>query len=281
MKKKIRYTFSSSEKTLPIYMDSIGYNPQELDFDRPEGYPYYHWLQTIKGEGLLEFADQRLILEEGRGVLLAPYTPHKYHPNYDKTSQWSTVYLTFSGAAIDRILNALQMNYSAVYRETEPNLFYHFIKQTFTFIEAEQPYRSLIDYDLSAKLYEFMILIKKYGKLDDRLSTIQSYDKIRPIVEWLERVYPKNIGLLEISEQANISSQHLNKLFHDTFGMSPYSFLVQLRMREAKRLLLTDVHLTLKDIAQQVGFNAVSHFVTTFKNREGITPKQYRDLHVK
>ncbi len=46
---KIRYTFSSIEKTLPLFIESIGYNPQEEDFARPEGYPYYHWLQTLEG----------------------------------------------------------------------------------------------------------------------------------------------------------------------------------------------------------------------------------------
>lgn len=280
MKAKVRYTFTPSEKTLPIYIDSVGYNPQELDFDRPEGYPYYHWLQTVAGQGVLKFADQHLVLKPGRGVLLAPYTPHKYHPNYEQTDQWSTLYLTFSGSAIDSILNALQINYSAVYRETEPNLFIPFICGILDYIDTELATNPLIDYDISSKLYSFLILLKKYGKIDGRLSTIQSYEKIRSIVEWLERVYPQNIGLLEISKQANMSSQHLNKLFHDTFGMSPYSFLVQVRIREAKRLLLTDVNLTLKDIAKLVGFNAVSHFVTTFKNREGITPKHYRDLHI-
>lgn len=95
----------------------------------------------------------------------------------------------------------------------------------------------------------------------------------------VEQVYPENIGLPEMSEKAQMSSQHLNTLFHDTFGISPYSFLVQLRIREAKRLLITDTSLTMKDVAKMVGFNGVSHFVSTFKRREGITPSVYRSLH--
>ncbi|SEO58377.1 AraC-type DNA-binding protein [Amphibacillus marinus] len=281
MDKKIRYTFSPPERSIPIYIDSIGFNPQELDFDRPEGYPYYHWLLTVEGEGVLAFSDHQHILEKGRGVLLAPYTPHKYHPNYEKTASWSTVYLTFSGASVTSILDSLQMDYSAIYRETQDNVFYSCIQNIFNELAASQDSSPIIDYNMSSLLYHFILEIKKYGRVDDKLSTIQSYDKIRPIVEWMERVYQENIGLLEISEQANISSQHLNKLFHDTFNLSPYAFLVQLRIREAKRLLLTDTELTLKDVAERVGFNAVSHFVTTFKNREGITPKQYKDLHCK
>lgn len=279
MDQKIRYTFLPPKKSLPIYIDSIGYNPFELDFDRPEGYPYYHWLQTVAGEGVIEILNQKFVLEQGRGILLAPYTPHKYQPNYKKTSEWSTVYLTFSGATIESIFNALEMNYSSIYHDTDTNHLHHFIQDILAYLETEQINDPLVNYHLSAKLYEFVILIKKYGKLDDQILRNHSYDKIKPIVEWLEQVYPENIGLLEISEQANLSAQHLNKLFRETFGMSSYAFLVQLRIREAKRLLLTEVDLTLKDIAKRVGFNAVSHFMTTFKSREGMTPNQYRELH--
>jgi AraC-like DNA-binding protein len=52
-------------------------------------------------------------------------------------------------------------------------------------------------------------------------------------------------------------------------------------MREAKRLLLTDVSLTLREIAELVGYNAVSHFVSTFKTKTGMTPKHYRETHKK
>src|SRR5690625_5446027 len=136
-----------------------------------------------------------------------------------------------------------------------------------------------LEFELSADLYHFLLMLKKYGKVNNKLSISQSYEVIRPIVEWLEQVYPENIGLPEMSEKAQMSSQHLNTLFHDTFVISPYSFLVQLRIREAKRILLTDTELTLKEISKLVGFNGVSHFVSTFKRREGITPSVYRSLH--
>lgn len=278
MDDKIRYSFSVSDNPLPIYIEAIGYNPQELDFERPEGYPYYHWLQTVKGEGVLEFANEKHVLKPGQGILMTPYTAHNYQPNYAHTSEWSTFYLTFSGAAIDSILNGLNMNFTAVYEEHEDELFYLHIRKLLQRI-SDNPEEKLLNYDISVDLYAFLMLIKKHGKMHNRLSTAQSYEKIRHIVEWLEQVYSENIGLLEIAEKANVSPQHLNKLFHAAFGISPYSFLVQLRIREAKRILLTDVDLTLKELSQQVGFNGVSHFVTTFKKREGITPKQYRSLH--
>ncbi|PWU67944.1 AraC family transcriptional regulator [Gracilibacillus dipsosauri] len=278
MTEKLRYTFSISENPLPLYIESIGYNPEELDFDRPEGYPYYHWLQTVKGEGMIELANQTFSLPVGKGVLLTPYTPHKYYSDHDAEELWETYYITFTGAAIDPILNSLDMNYSAFYEETDNISFPLHIENILKkLVNDDAPHH--LAYETSADLYQFLMHLKKFGKVNNQLSILQSFEKIRYIVEWLEQVYPQDIGLMEISEKAKVSSQHLNTMFHDTFGISPYSFLVQLRIREAKRILITNPELSLKEIAKKVGFNAVSHFVTTFKKREGVTPSMYRNLH--
>ncbi|KAB8137699.1 AraC family transcriptional regulator [Gracilibacillus oryzae] len=278
MNVKKRFTFSNSENPLPLYIESIGYNPQELDFHRPEGYPYYHWLQTIKGEGLIELQNQTFSLPVGKGILLTPYTPHAYYSDHQAGGLWQTYYITFTGAAIDPILNSLDMNYSAFYEETNQIAFSDHVEKMLLKLEQNAaPHH--IAHEISSDLYQFLVYLKKYGQMNDKLSILQSYEKIRSIVEWLEQVYHEDIGLLEISDKAQVSAQHLNTMFHDTFGISPYSFLVQLRIREAKRILITNPDLSLKQIAKQVGFNGLSHFVTTFKKREGITPTTYRNLH--
>ncbi|MBO0993104.1 AraC family transcriptional regulator [Bacillus sp. SD088] len=276
MKDKKRYTFTVSDNPLPLFIESIGYNTKELDFDRPEGYPYYHWLQTYAGEGIFHFADREFRLTPGKAVFLTPYTPHFYYSDHNADVLWSTWYMTFSGAAIDQILNALNMNYSAIYEETDAFSFTSMQKEMLVKIDESDQY---LEYESSSDLYHFLLMLKKYGKTNSKLSISQSYRKIKPIVEWLELNYSRNIGLLEISERAKVSSQRLNTLFHDAFGISPYSFLVQLRIREAKRLLITDTTLTLEEITNSVGFNSVSHFVSTFKKREGITPSVYRSLY--
>lgn len=276
MDHKKRFSFSISDNPLPLYIESIGYNHEELEFNRPEGYPYYHWLQTYSGQGIFNFAGQEFILPPGKAVLLTPYTSHSYYSDPTTDSVWSTFYITFSGGAIDSILNSLDMNYSALYEETEKVSFIEIVEGIIGKIELEDQH---LDFESSAELYRFLMMLKKYGKIDNKLSILQSYETIRPIVEWLELTYSENIGLLEISEKAQMSSQHLNTLFHDTFGISPYSFLVQLRIREAKTFLITDPKLTLKEVSKLVGFNGVSHFVSTFKRREGITPSVYRSLY--
>lgn len=69
-----------------------------------------------------------------------------------------------------------------------------------------------------------------------------------------------------------------SKAFAAAFGVTPYQFLLERRMRRAKSLLTATVT-TITEIAIAVGFNTPSHFATTFKRRVGTTPSIYRKIH--
>lgn len=270
---KLRYTFSSFGKSLPLFIESIGYNPQEEDFARPEGYPYFHWLQTVKGEGMFSIAGKRHVVSAGKGILLTPFTPHSYYAN---SADWSTIYITFGGASAESILDSLEINANALYSESKE---LSFSRQAMNMLEHADSDSDLSKLDLSGELYKFLIMLKKFSNLKNQQSLSSNYDKIRPVVDWLEHAYSENIGLAEMAERADMSPQNLSALFRTTFGTSPYSFLISLRIREAKKKLASNSKGSLKEIAASTGFNDVSHFVATFRRVEGITPKKYRNLY--
>lgn len=271
----IRCVFNSLERSLPVYVETIGYSAWERIFTRPDGYPYYHWLHTLEGEGKFDLASESLSLTEGKGVLLTPFTPHAYYPVSDR---WSTIYITFGGAAAPAILESLDMNSSAMYTEQADRV-------SFSSIMGEMIHRADRDAEFSGlesstELYHLLMLLRKFGMRNDQPSLSQYYDKLRPVVQWMENNCAANVGLPEIVEQAQMSVSYLNELFRDAFGMSPYSFLIQLRIREAKKIMVHNPSMALKDVSAKVGFNDVSHFVATFRKKEGVTPAKYRELHI-
>ncbi|WP_239615630.1 AraC family transcriptional regulator [Cohnella mopanensis] len=268
-----RFVFTSLERSLPVYIESIGYSAWELIFTRPEGYPYFHWLQTVRGEGVFIHSGERIAMTPGKGVLLTPFTPHSYFPASD---QWSTVYITFGGAAVDPILDSLDMNMSAVYTDTQLSIS-DLIGLMLQKVDVDSEFSRL---ESSKELYHFLIMLKKFGMRNDRPSLSQTFDKVRPVVQWLKRNYSNNIGLSEMAEHAGMSVSYLSELFQQAFGMSPYSFLIQLRIRESKHIMITNPNLPLKEVAARTGFNDVSHFVATFRKKEGVTPAKYRNLYL-
>jgi len=270
----IRHAYPTLERSLPIFIETIGYSAWERMFNRPEGYPYYHWLYTLEGEGAFRFLGESILLTPGKGVLLTPFTPHSYYP---VSGRWSTVYITFGGAAAAAVMHSLEMNSSAAYTETKRHSFAHLLGDMLRKAERHSGFDEL---ESSTELYRFLIHLRKFGMKNDQPSLSQFYDKLRPVVQWMESNRAANIGLPDIARQAGMSVSYLNELFQDAFGMSTYSFLIQLRLREAKQIMITSPGKALKEVASLTGFNDVSHFIATFRRKEGITPAKYRELHL-
>ncbi|MBD2847190.1 AraC family transcriptional regulator [Paenibacillus sp. IB182496] len=261
------------ERSLPLFLESIGYSAWERVFQRPEGYPYYHWLHTLEGEGRFELLGQAVRLTRGQGVLLTPFAPHSYYPASDR---WSTIYITFGGAAAEAIMEALHMNSSTIYEEGEGPSFGTLFNDLFRRIERTPSHS---DIDVSTDLYYFLMQLRKFGMLNHEPSLSQYYQRLAPIVGWMEEHLADNIGLPEIAAHAQVGIHALHELFQQAFDMSPYSYFIQLRIREAKKIILQHPERALREVAEQTGFNDVSHFVATFRKKEGITPGKYRDLH--
>lgn len=268
----IRYVFSVVERSLPLYVDTIGYSAWERVFERPEGYPYYHFLHTLDGEGCFEYEGEVIHLSKGKGVLLTPFTPHSYHP---RSNQWTTIYITFGGSAAEAIMTALDMNQSGSYEQADHEAFSQMFSQ---FVDKLGLQVELTEMEVSTEMYRFLMQLRTFSRKNDQPSLSQSYHKLRPIIRWMEGNLAGNIGLQEIAAAANMGISSLSESFQLAFEMSPYSFLIQLRLREAKKKMVNDPQLALKDIAMQTGFNDVSHFIATFRKKEGLTPGKYREL---
>lgn len=84
-----------------------------------------------------------------------------------------------------------------------------------------------------------------------------------------------------VAAAAGISTRYLNKLFEGE-GES-FSRWIWRRRLECCRLALIDpspVRRTIGDIAFSWGFNDLSHFSRSFKERYGLSPKEYRAQHL-
>ena len=65
-------------------------------------------------------------------------------------------------------------------------------------------------------------------------------------------------------------------MFHEQTGTSPSRYLNDLRMRQAKKLLM-DTSLTVREIAARVGYPDPFHFSRNFRNTVGCSPARFRD----
>lgn len=82
----------------------------------------------------------------------------------------------------------------------------------------------------------------------------------------------------EISRDLHMSRNRCTKIFTQVYGISPRQYVSELKLKQAKELLLqTDV--TVEEIARRLGFSSVHHFSRQFHRWTGMPPSRFRPKH--
>lgn len=90
---------------------------------------------------------------------------------------------------------------------------------------------------------------------------------------YLEEHSTENVSLDRLAALVNLSPFYLLRVFRETVGLPPHSYLTQIRVSRAKRLI--SASMPLAEVATAVGFSDQSHLNRHFKALIGVTPGQY------
>lgn len=97
----------------------------------------------------------------------------------------------------------------------------------------------------------------------------------RLLVEFLHDSLDTDIDIPTLAGLVGMTVHGFRRAFVSTFRVTPYRYVLDLRIRRAKTLLLTTA-LSIAEISVALGFATPSHFTTVFKQRVGVTPTAYR-----
>lgn len=97
------------------------------------------------------------------------------------------------------------------------------------------------------------------------------------VEHYIQQNYSQQISLLSISENFNVVLPYLSRVFKKYKGITPMDYIIHLRVEKAKELLKTNPSLSLKDIAQSVGYDDPYYLSRIFKSVTGKSPSEYRN----
>jgi AraC-like DNA-binding protein len=98
--------------------------------------------------------------------------------------------------------------------------------------------------------------------------------KIRRIIDVIESLASLPTSLDEIARQSAISKFHLCRIFKRATGMTVQTYLNELRINRACRLLAAgDRNVT--EVCFDCGFENLSYFIQVFKGKVGVPPKKW------
>lgn len=101
--------------------------------------------------------------------------------------------------------------------------------------------------------------------------------RMKLMLQFITENYARQITLLDIAHSANISKSEALRCFHLAIRSTPVNYLIEYRLRRAKKALL-ETDNTVTQIAAEVGMDNVGYFIRTFKKVYSITPKQFRNI---
>src|SRR5690606_23563461 len=128
----------------------------------------------------------------------------------------------------------------------------------------------------------FQLIIARYSKEREQQQPIRSNKSpaqlaIDDVVAYINFNYPQQLTIVELATRIGYHRSHLSKLFKQIHGMSTLSYLIKVRLEQAKLLLVQGI--PVHQAAQAVGFHDPLYFSKLFKRRIGMTPSQYQEAH--
>lgn len=101
------------------------------------------------------------------------------------------------------------------------------------------------------------------------------------IKQYIEENFNKPyICVDNIAEYFHISNTYLGQYFKAKTGMTISEYITQVQINHTKNLLV-DTELSIREIAEQMGYTNVSNFIRKFKAKTGVTPGIYRKANEK
>lgn len=262
------YPIITKEAELPVCICGVGWCEWQYHVIRENGYPQPQVNMCANGGGILVLDGKEYEISKGMSFFLPADYPHEY---YTTKNGWENHWLVFGGADISGIQQQLMLTKPIINDHGDNTSLEAVWKRIFKTVKSQKPSAA---YTCSALAYDFLIEYYKGMCEHEQRRSRGIQNSIKPILQYIDENYSKDILLEELAAIAGITPQHLCKLFRREYNMRPFEYITRRRIQQAKKLLLED-KLTIAEIAETVGFHDSSYFCRVFRQYEQMSPRQF------
>ena len=130
------------------------------------------------------------------------------------------------------------------------------------------------DFDVSSSHSIAQQIQEMTGSNDDRALAVDIISKVKAYVH---NNYKDDIGVDSIAAHLNITPNYLSRLFRIQTDIKLIDYISEVRIEKAK-VLLSNPHVAIKDVAEHVGYYSAKYFSKVFYKLEGKTPSEYQKM---
>ena len=245
-------------------------------------HPEYQISLVLEGSGNLIAGDGMSSFQAGDVVVLAGNLPHVFngHELPGQKAHMKTIFFTRDG-------------FGPAFFDTEElkatrKLFKH-AEMGYKVADENGQIRELFERIWKAnKLDRFILFINLMGILSkgshqliasaapEKAYSENEGKRMRKVIEYTLQNYPGQITLESVATEAAMTKNAFCKYFKGRTRKSYFTFLNEIRVEQAVRLLQEENELTIAEIAERCGFRNISNFNRTFRKIKGNRPSDYR-----
>lgn len=269
---RILYTPSPFARASLLHLQEVGsLQARQPHASSRQGLASYLFFLVESGSGKLDYEGISRPLQAGDCVFLDCRKPYRHHTGQDL---WRLRWVHFYGPNMGAIYKKYQERGGLpAFHARRPDAFREVLETLYTLADSDDYVR---DMQIYGGLVELLTLLMKESWHPGVTRVPESKKQnLQEIKEYLDTHYTEKITLDALSEKFYINKFYLTRVFKEQFGQPVTSYLVQLRITQAKRMLRFTDH-TIEAVAQDCGFSDANYFSRLFKKVEGITPGEFR-----
>ncbi|WP_159439953.1 AraC family transcriptional regulator [Bacillus sinesaloumensis] len=233
-------------------------------------------------------------LEPGDIIIMDGLTQHK--PNVNPSTEYVRSILQFSPTWVRGILEEMGSIYLLETFQTIHNGLIR-TRENKESKELEKLYSRLAilkksttfpnlqaETEIKILLLQVLIIVHELVQMNLSEVSIKKDEKAvhaENIAEYIQKHFINRLTLQGIADELNLSRSYVAHVFKTITGYTIMEFVMECRLIQAKYLLEMEPHKPLKDVAFESGFESSTHFSRYFREKVGITPKDFRQVRLR
>lgn len=241
----------------------------------PKVYDFYLMHFILSGKGSFSTEQKRYHLQAGDTFLIRPNELISYES--DSLDPWHYRWVAFRGDQAEHLVTTAGFTSGCEIinlRSLDPmSSYYHDILEAFRFSHTTSSIQA------SGLLH---LMMTEYGRAQQSMEQLLPRQQIsehqlhKQIVHYLTTQYTHPVSIEHMAEALGYNRAYLSRIFKQKIGVTPSTFLLQLRLDKARHLLRERPELTVEQVSASVGIQDALYFSKQFKKRYQQSPTSYR-----
>lgn len=236
----------------------------------PSGRHDYYLMLLVHGELHAWSGENEYHLAQGDMIIYPPDISYAYQKDSD--GRMIYLWIHFTGSDTERALSQRRLAPGRVYSMADCDA----LETGFEDIQRLFITRPAFFHEEAALRLELLLTHAARQVCTD--SGSEPLDRLQASLNYLNRHYAEPLTLEALASMEYLSPSRYSALFRRMTGRSPQQYLIELRLKNARELILS-TDLSISEIARSVGYDDALYFSRLFRRHFASSPRALRTGH--